>query len=66
MEELQRKIETIVARTADNNRWRQQECFNLIPSENTPSLIVKLCEIGDPAGRYAEHRTLRGLSLIHI
>ena len=38
----------------------ERECFNLIPSETTPSLIVKMCEISDPAGRYAEHRTLKG------
>jgi len=43
-----------------DNRWRQQECFNLIPSENTPSLLVKLAEIADPSGRYAEHRTMKG------
>src|SRR4030042_1135514 len=43
-----------------NSRWRQAESFNLIPSETTPSLLVKLCEIADPAGRYAEHRTMKG------
>ena len=43
-----------------NNAWRQKECFNLIPSESTPSLLVKMCEISDPAGRYAEHRTMKG------
>ncbi len=60
MEDLQRKIGALVARTERNSLWRQRECFNIIPSENTPSLIVKLCEIADPAGRYAEHRALRG------
>lgn len=54
------KIAAVASRTAANNRWRQSECFNLIPSECTPSLAVKLCEIADPAGRYAEHRTLKG------
>lgn len=43
-----------------NNIWRQKECFNLIPSENTPSLLVKMAEIADPSGRYAEHRTMKG------
>jgi glycine/serine hydroxymethyltransferase len=60
MENLKRKIGDIVARTERNSLWRQRECFNIIPSESTPSLIVKLCEISDPAGRYAEHRALRG------
>jgi glycine/serine hydroxymethyltransferase len=40
----------------ENNVWRQRRCVNLIPSENTPSLLVKLCEISDPSGRYAEHK----------
>ena len=48
-----------------NNRWRQSRCFNLIPSETTPSLLVKLCEISDPAGRYAEHRTLKGQEIYY-
>lgn len=43
-----------------NNTWRQRECINLIPSETTPSPLVKLCEISDPSGRYAEHRTMKG------
>ncbi|UCF79673.1 MAG: hypothetical protein JSW03_05385 [Candidatus Eiseniibacteriota bacterium] len=57
---LREKIESVIQRTVENNLWRQNRCFNLIPSETTPSLLVKLCEISDPAGRYAEHRTLKG------
>jgi glycine/serine hydroxymethyltransferase len=60
MADYQSKIEKLVDRTVDNNRWRQRECINLIPSESTPSLLVKLCEISDPVGRYAEHRTMKG------
>jgi glycine/serine hydroxymethyltransferase len=60
MTDLKTKLEGILARTVQNNLWRQRQCFNLIPSETTPSLIVKMCEISDPAGRYAEHRTLKG------
>lgn len=60
MSEIHDKIAAVTSRAAANNRWRQGECFNLIPSECTPSLAVKLCEIADPAGRYAEHRTLKG------
>ena len=47
-------------RVAWNNTWRQRECINLIPSETTPSLLVKACEVADAAGRYAEHRRLKG------
>ncbi len=54
------KTRHLVERVTENNLWRQRECFNLIPSENTPSLLVKAMEISDPAGRYAEHRTMKG------
>ena len=54
------KIKTLSEKTIKNNIWRQRESFNLIPSESTPSLLVKICEISDPAGRYAEHRTMKG------
>ena len=54
------KVESLSERLIANNIWRQHESFNLIPSESTPSLLVKMCEISDPAGRYAEHKTMKG------
>lgn len=57
MNSLEQKLGDLAEKIAENNRWRQRRCFNLIPSENTPSLFVKLCEIADPSGRYAEHKT---------
>jgi aminomethyltransferase len=39
--------------------WRQRETINLIPSETTPSLLVRLLTITDPSGRYAEHRLMK-------
>ncbi len=54
------KIHSLAQRVEENNYWRQKESFNLIPSETTPSLLVKMCEISDPSGRYAEHRTMKG------
>jgi glycine/serine hydroxymethyltransferase len=60
MASLSEKIRTLARKVEQNNRWRQEESINLIPSETTPSLLVKLCEISDPAGRYAEHRTMKG------
>jgi len=60
MATLRERIANLVERAAENNSWRQHRCFNLIPSETTPSLLVKMCEISDPAGRYAEHRTMKG------
>ncbi len=60
MAELHDKMKELTNKTIDNNLWRQRRCFNLIPSETTPSLLTKMCEISDPAGRYAEHRTMGG------
>jgi len=60
MSSFQEKIQTLCARIERNNTWRQKESFNLIPSESTPSLLVKMSEISDPAGRYAEHRAMKG------
>jgi glycine/serine hydroxymethyltransferase len=57
MNALEAKLTELAEKIAENNLWRQRKCFNLIPSENTPSLFVKLCEISDPSGRYAEHKT---------
>lgn len=54
------KVQGLAARVERNSAWRQKECFNLIPSEATPSFLVKMCEIADPSGRYAEHRTMKG------
>ncbi|UCG29359.1 MAG: hypothetical protein JSV53_07490 [candidate division WOR-3 bacterium] len=60
VQELTNKIEHLVKRIESNNVWRQRACVNLIPSETTPSPLVKFCEISDPSGRYAEHRTMKG------
>ncbi len=54
------KIQSLSNKILENNEWRQRESVNLIPSETTPSLLVKMCEISDPSGRYAEHRTMKG------
>ena len=60
MSELAARMTDIFDRIEENNLWRQRRCINLIPSENTPSPLVKVCEICDPSGRYAEHRTMKG------
>lgn len=60
MSSFDEKVLSLCEKTVENNIWRQKESFNLIPSETTPSLLVKLCEISDPSGRYAEHRTMKG------
>ncbi|MBN1233609.1 MAG: hypothetical protein JXA60_09680 [Candidatus Coatesbacteria bacterium] len=57
MENTLLKLRKWLKEAEENNNWRQFNCINLIPSENTPSPLVKLCEISDPSGRYAEHKT---------
>ena len=60
MADLSIKMDDLFGRIRENNLWRQRKCVNLIPSENTPSPLVKICEICDPAGRYAEHKRMKG------
>ena len=60
MSSFYKKVESLTQKIEGNNVWRQRESINLIPSETTPSLMVKMCEISDPSGRYAEHRTMKG------
>jgi aminomethyltransferase len=49
----------LVTRVVENTHWRRWETINLIPSETTPSLLVRLLTISDPSGRYAEHRLMK-------
>ena len=60
MSSFHEKVYSLTQKIERNNAWRQRESFNLIPSETTPSVLVKMCEISDPSGRYAEHRTMKG------
>ncbi len=60
MDDFLKRIKDLMQKVEENTTWRQKKCFNLIPSETTPSLLVKVCEISDPSGRYAEHRTMKG------
>jgi aminomethyltransferase len=46
----------LMLKAVQNIQWRQKESFNLIPSEQSPTLLVKLFSIMDPSHRYAEHR----------
>jgi aminomethyltransferase len=46
----------------DNTRWRQRQCINLIPSEQTASPLVRMLSIMDPMGRYAEHKAVKAFA----
>ncbi|MGD8251409.1 MAG: glycine cleavage system aminomethyltransferase GcvT [Desulfobacterales bacterium] len=48
----------LIRRALENTRWRQRECINLIPSEQSPSSLVKALSVMDPVGRYAEHKAV--------
>ncbi len=56
----------LLERAAANTRWRQQECVNLIPSEQTPSPAVRLLSIMDPVCRYAEHKAIRAFGDLEV
>ncbi|MCJ7725614.1 MAG: glycine cleavage system aminomethyltransferase GcvT [Acidimicrobiia bacterium] len=49
---------TILERALANHEWRQRRTVNLIPSEMTQSPLVRLLQVSDPVGRYAEHKEL--------
>lgn len=51
----------LAEKAAANTQWRQQECINLIPSEQTPSALARMLSIMDPSGRYAEHKPVKAL-----
>ena len=61
-QETVRKVRRLVDRAAENTIWRQRECINLIPSEQTPSVMARLLSITDPMCRYAEHKKLKAFS----
>ena len=56
------KARSLLDQALDNTRWRQKECLNLIPSEQTQSAITRLLSVMDPCGRYAEHKQVPAFS----
>ena len=53
------KVNTLIAKAITNTRWRQQDCINLIPSEQSPSAITRMLTIMDPVCRYGEHKGVK-------
>ncbi|MBN2210745.1 MAG: glycine cleavage system aminomethyltransferase GcvT [Sedimentisphaerales bacterium] len=60
-ENLLGKAVDMLRKSLDNHIWRRQQCINLIPSEQTPSRLVRWASILDPVGRYAEHKAIKAL-----
>ena len=53
------KAKALIENTIENTKWRQRQCINLIPSEMSPSRLVRMLSIMDPIGRYAEHKKIK-------
>jgi aminomethyltransferase len=53
------KVKDLLNKTIENTIWRQKECINLIPSEQTISPMARLLSIMDPTFRYAEHKRVK-------
>ena len=53
------KAINLIEKSSENHRWRQEECINLIPSEQSHSNAVRLLSILDPSFRYAEHKKIK-------
>ncbi len=58
-EQMAQNVRNLVNKAIDNTNWRQRECINLIPSEQTASVLTRMLSILDPVGRYAEHKQLK-------
>ena len=58
-EETVGNVRGLIAKAAANTIWRQKECINLIPSEQSYSEMSRLLSILDPVGRYAEHKQVK-------
>jgi aminomethyltransferase len=58
-EQMTQNVRNLLEKAIANTRWRQQECINLIPSEQTPSPMVRMLSIMDPVARYAEHKQVK-------
>ncbi len=65
-EQMALNVRTLVGKAIDNNAWRQQQCINLIPSEQTASPMVRLLSITDPAARYAEHKQVKAFKEANV
>ncbi len=61
-EEISENVQSLLKKSIRNTEWRQKECINLIPSEQTQSELIRLLSIMDPCGRYAEHKQVGAFS----
>jgi aminomethyltransferase len=65
-EKMEQNVKTLISKAIDNHTWRQQQCVNLIPSEQTASPLVQMLSITDPSGRYAEHKQVKAFKEANV
>jgi aminomethyltransferase len=65
-EKMAQNVKTLIGKAIDNHAWRQQQCVNLIPSEQTASPLVHMLSVTDPAGRYAEHKQVKAFKEANV
>lgn len=65
-DEMAQNAKTLIGKAFDNHTWRQRQCINLIPSEQTASPLVHMLSITDPAGRYAEHKQVKAFKEANV
>jgi aminomethyltransferase len=65
-EKMEQNVKTLIGKAIDNHTWRQQQCVNLIPSEQTASPLVQMLSITDPSGRYAEHKQVKAFKEANV
>ncbi len=65
-EKMAQNVKTLIGKAIANHTWRQQQCVNLIPSEQTASPLVHMLSITDPAGRYAEHKQVKAFKEANV
>jgi aminomethyltransferase len=65
-EKMELNVKTLIGKAIDNHAWRQQQCVNLIPSEQTASPLVQMLSITDPSGRYAEHKQVKAFKEANV
>ena len=63
--ETRQSVQDLLRQAIENTQWRQTQCINLIPSEQTQSPMVRLLSVMDPAFRYAEHRAVKAFGYEH-
>ena len=65
-DEMAQNAKTLIDKAIDNHIWRQQQCVNLIPSEQTASRLAHMLSTTDPAGRYAEHKQVKAFKEANV